>query len=57
MVSVQTRNSGEGLWTTLTLPTSVQVAQTVAGAARTLNLGDQVRVQASAPLPRVDIKV
>ena len=57
MVSVQTRNSGDGLWTTLTLPTSVQVAQTVAGAARTLNLADQVRVQDSVPPPRVDIKV
>ena len=57
MVSVQTRNSGEGIWTTLTLPTSIQVAQTVAGAARTLNLADHVRVQASVPPPRVDIKV
>ena len=57
MVSVQTRNSGDGLWTTLTLPTSVQVAQTVAGAARTLNLGDQIRIQASVPPPHLDFKV
>ena len=57
MVSVQTRNSGDGLWTTLTLPTSVQVAQTVAGAARTLNLADHVRIQASVPPPHLDFKV
>lgn len=61
MVSVQMRNMGEGLWTAFSLPTSVQVAQTLAGAARTLNLADQVRIQASEPLPRpvrgVDIKI
>lgn len=61
MVSVQLRNAGEGLWTSLTLPTSVQVAQTIAGAARSLNLADQVRVQASAPAPPpvrgIDLKV
>lgn len=61
MVSVQMRNAGEGLWTVLTLPTSVQAAQTVAGAARTLNLADQVRIEASAPVPPpvsgLDIKV
>lgn len=61
MVSVQMRNDGEGLWTALTLPTSVQAAQTLAGAARTLDLADQVRIQNSAPPPPpirgVDIKV
>ena len=61
MVSVQLRNSGDGLWSTMTLPTSVQVAQTVAGAARQLNLADEVRIQPSeAPRPRangVDFKV
>lgn len=58
MVSVQMRNAGQGLWTALTLPTSVQAAQTVAGAARTLNLADQVRIMPSiTPPPAVDIKV
>ncbi|MFZ5718517.1 MAG: hypothetical protein ACOY5Y_03525 [Pseudomonadota bacterium] len=58
MVSVQLRNSGQGLWTSLTLPTSVQVAQTVAAAARTLNLADQVRIQpASNARQPVDLKV
>ena len=61
MVSVQLRNSGNGLWSSMTLPTSVQVAQTIAGAARQLNLADQVRITpAAAPAPRavgVDIKV
>ncbi|MFN9926654.1 MAG: hypothetical protein ACK53I_06920 [Phenylobacterium sp.] len=47
MVSVQLRNSGQGLWTAFTLPTSVQAAQTLAAAARTLNIADQVRIQAS----------
>ena len=32
MVSVQLRNTGNGLWSSMTLPTSVQVAQTLAGA-------------------------
>lgn len=60
MVSVQLRNTGQGLWTSMTLPTSVQVAQTVAAAARQLNLADQVRIQASpAPPPAsgVDVRV
>ena len=43
MVSVQLRNAGQGLWTALLLPTSVQAAQTLASAARALNLADQVR--------------
>ncbi len=61
MVSVQLRNAGDGIWTSLTLPTSVQVAQTVAGAARNLDLADEVRVQAAAPIPPpvrgIDLKV
>jgi hypothetical protein len=58
MVSVQLRNSGQGLWTALTLPTTVQAAQTLAAAARQLNLADQVRIQPSqhAP-PAVDLKI
>jgi hypothetical protein len=44
MVSVQLRNAGQGLWTPLLLPTSVQAAQTLASAARSLNLADSVRV-------------
>lgn len=61
MVSVQLRNTGDGLWSQMTLPMSVQVAQTLAGAARTLNLADQIRIQpAEPPLPRpsgVDVRV
>ena len=59
MVSVQLRNSGQGLWTALSLPTSVQAAQTLAQAVKTLNLADNVRIQPSAPPPvrAVDIKV
>lgn len=60
MVSVQLRNTGEGTWSPLTLPTSVQVAQTIAGAARQLNLADQVRIQPAEPARSghvVDVKV
>ncbi len=56
MVSVQLRNSGQGLWYALTLPTSVQAAQTIASAARTLDLADQVRIQPSSTTQRVDIR-
>ena len=47
MVSVQLRNSGDGLWSRMSLPMSVQVAQTLASAARQLNLADQIRIQPS----------
>jgi hypothetical protein len=60
MVSVQLRNSGSGLWTPFTLPTSVQVAQTIASAVKTLNIADQVRIQpaVAAPAPvKLDIQV
>ena len=57
MVSVQLRNSGQGLWTALTLPTSVQVAQTLAATARSLNLADQVRITPSTSAGKVDLKV
>ena len=59
MVSVELRNSGSGLWTPLTLPTTVQVAQTLATAVKTLNLADQVRIQPIPPRPiqQVDVSV
>ena len=57
MVSVQLRNSGQGIWSAFTLPTSVQAAQTLAAAARTLNLADQVRIAPSSSAARVDLKV
>jgi hypothetical protein len=58
MVSVQLRNSGQGVWMALSLPTSVQAAQTIAAAARSLNLADQVRIAPQAPgAAQVDIKV
>jgi len=62
MVSVQLRNTGDGLWSQMSLPMSVQVAQTLAGAVKTLNIADQVRIQPSEPAPRprpngVDVRV
>jgi len=57
MVSVQLRNSGQGVWMALSLPTSVQAAQTLAAAAKTLNLADQVRITPSSPPQRVDLKI
>lgn len=55
MVSVQLRNTGQGLWTPLLLPTSAQAAQTLAKAVRTLNIADEVRVVPSTP-QRLDIR-
>ncbi|WP_293466416.1 hypothetical protein [Phenylobacterium sp.] len=40
-----------------TLPTSVQVAQAIAAAVKTLNIADQVRIQPAASAPQLDIKV
>ena len=59
MVSVELRNAGSGLWTPLTLPTTVQVAQTLATAVKILNLADQVRIQPIPPRPiqQVDVSV
>ena len=58
MVSVQARYNGEGIWRQLTLPLSVQLAQTVAGAAKGLNLGDQVKVVPSGEVGRrLDMRV
>ena len=58
MVSVQARYNGEGIWRQLTLPLSVQLAQTVAGAAKGLNLGDQVKVVPLGEVGRyIDIRV
>jgi hypothetical protein len=58
MVSVQLRNAGQGLWTALLLPTSVQAAQTLAAAAKQLDLADQVRIQPSQVLRApIDLKV
>jgi hypothetical protein len=57
MVSVQLRNSGQGLWSAFTLPTSVQAAQTLAAAARTLNLADQVRIAPSPSAGQLDLKI
>ena len=58
MVSVQARYNGEGIWRQLTLPLTVQLAQTVAGAAKGLNLGDQVKVVPLGEVGRrLDIRV
>ena len=56
MVSVQLRNAGQGLWWALTLPTSVQAAQTLAAAARRLDLADQVRIQPTQGAQTVDLR-
>jgi hypothetical protein len=60
MVNVQARFNGEGLWRQITLPLTLQLAQTVAGAAKVLNLGDQVKVIPSGDADagrRLDIRV
>ena len=57
MVSVQLRYAGEGVWRPLTLPTSVEVAQTLARAAKTLDIADQVQIAPSPPARALDLKV
>jgi hypothetical protein len=60
MVRVQLRYSGEGLWRPMTLPTSVDVAQTLARAAKTLQIADDVQISPirSVAKPRLlDIRV
>lgn len=59
MVSVQVRNTGDGLWSRLSLPISVQVAQTLAGAARQLNIADEIRIQPAEAFKgrAVDVRV
>jgi len=57
MLSVQIRNYGEGVWRSLTSPVTLQAAQTIAGAAKTLKLGDQVQVViAGAPTRSLDVR-
>ncbi|MEW5683370.1 MAG: hypothetical protein AB1942_00480 [Pseudomonadota bacterium] len=56
MVSVQLRNSGQGLWWALSLPTSVQAAQTLAATARKLNMADEVRIQPAQSSQKLDIR-
>ena len=57
MVSVELRYSGQGLWSRMTLPTSVQAAQTLAATARQLNLADQVRITPSDSTRKLDVRV
>ena len=62
MVSVQLRNAGEGIWRPFTLPVTLQLAQTVATAVRTLQLADEVQIAPSGPADvggprRVDVRV
>lgn len=57
MVIVQLRNTGSGLWTPMALPTSTQVAHTLVAAVKTLQIADQVRVQAAATPAQVDLKI
>lgn len=49
MVQVKLRNFGDGLWRTLLAPASVAAAETIAAAAKKLNLADQVSIEPSAP--------
>jgi hypothetical protein len=52
MVQVQLKDYGQGIWRALLLPVSLLAAQTVAKAARTLNLADQVQVAPTRPSGR-----
>jgi|GEM_PF-2389623 len=60
-INVYVRDLGDACWRTMTLPVSIQAAVTLASAARTLNLADQVRLNPAAPTvptgPGVDLRV
>ena len=56
MVSVDFRLRGNGVWQPMTLPVSVQAAQTLAQAAKTLKLGDDVKITNATALRPVDMK-
>ena len=56
MVTVQLRCNGEGLWRAMLLPVTVQLAQTLARAAETLNLSDEVRVTPSQHAKKLDLR-
>jgi len=57
MVSVNVRFLGEGSWRAMTLPVSTQAAQTLAAAAKQLQLGDVVRISPAASGRAIDLKV
>lgn len=58
MVTVQLRFMGEACWRAMTLPVSSQAAQTLASAAKTLRLGDQVQISPALLLGgAVDLQV
>ena len=58
MFQVQLRFDGDGLWRALLQPVSLQAAQTITGAARKLNLADQVEVEpANVPARPLDLKI
>jgi hypothetical protein len=58
MVTVQLRFLGEACWRAMTLPVTVEAAQTLASAAKQLQLGDDVRISPSLGLSRgVDLRV
>jgi hypothetical protein len=49
---------GEACWRAMTLPVSSQAAQTLASAAKTLRLGDQVQISPALLLAgAVDLQV
>jgi len=56
VVTVQLRCNGEGLWRAMLLPVTIQLAQTLARAAETMNLSDQIRVTPSQPARKLDLR-
>lgn len=56
MVTVQLRYTGEGTWRAMLLPVTIQLAQTLARAAETLSLGDEIRVAPSQRATRLDVR-
>jgi hypothetical protein len=56
MVSVEVRFLSEGRWQPVTLPISVQVARTLAQAAKAIGLGDVVKGNRSSEPSRIGLQ-
>jgi hypothetical protein len=58
MVTVDLRFQGEGIWRSMCLPVSIQLAQTLAAVATDLELGHEVAiVPATGADPKLDMNV
>jgi len=56
--NVYVRDLGDGCWRAMTLPVTIQAAVTLAGAARKLDIADEVRLSRPPSMGQgVDVRV